>query len=162
MTTTPRRAPAAALSLSVRVLPPPYRPRYRVELAAELRDLPTDQHLAYALRVLLRSLALRSALTTYRPTIGETLMANASSPFNSSELRRRQQQGDVGHAVLGSQERVASWRRWRPLAVSLIVIVLGIGLGIWGPAPGLGMFLVLGGTAALTAAAVRTFTDLFS
>lgn len=162
MTPSPRRAPATALALSVRVLPRPYRPRYRVELAAELLDVPQDQQLTYALRILARSLALRSALSTYRPTIGETLMASSSNPFNSSELRRRQQAGDVGHAVLGSQDRVASWRRWRPIALSILTMVVGIALGLWGPVPGLGMFLVVGGAAGLTAAAFRTFTDLFS
>lgn len=89
-------------------------------------------------------------------------MATNSNPYNFSELRRRQQGEDVGHTVFGSEDRVSSRSRWRVLAVPLIVLLLGLVLGQWGPLPGLGMFLVLGGAMAMVGVAVRVFNDLFS
>lgn len=162
MTTASGRVPNALVGLGVRVLPAGYRPRYRVELAAELLDLPRQQRVGHALRFLVRSPVLRSALTRYRPTIGETLMATGSGSYNYSELRRRQASGDVGHAVLGSLDRVSSRRRWKILAVPFAVLVIGLILGLWGPVPGLGMFMVMGGAMGMIGVAVRAFNDMFS
>lgn len=158
----PRRLPSAMLALAVALLPRAYRPRYRVELAAELSDVPQGQQSSYALRVLVRSLTLRSALTTYRPTIGEIVMTSRENPYNTSDLHHRQQIGDYGHTVLGSEERVTSRKRWKPLLLPLVLIVVGVVLGLWGPLPGLGMFLVMGGAMGLVVAAVGAFNDLFS
>lgn len=153
--------PRALLGFAVRVLPAEYRPRYRMELAAELADIPTGQQLRYVLRVLLRSVVLRSALSRYQPTIGETLMAASSSPFDN-ELHHRQQVGDYGHAVLGSTDRVGSRKRWKTLLFPVVLMVLGLILGMWGPVPGLGLILLVAGIFALVPIAISAFNDMFS
>jgi hypothetical protein len=84
------------------------------------------------------------------------------SAYNTSDLRRRQSIGDVGHTVLGSQERVRAWRRWRIAAIPLLLIVLGIVLGMWGPLPGLGLVLAIAGTMSVGLVAIRLFNDYFS
>lgn len=158
----PGRVPAALVALGVLSLPAAYRPRYRIELRSELSEIPKGQQVPYALRVLVRSAALRSALTTYRPTIEESLMTANPSPYNTSALRHRQATGDVGHTVLGADERVTSRRRWRLAAVPLVLVVLGILLTQWGPLPGLGAFLVLGAISAAVPIGLRLFNDMFT
>lgn len=162
MTAVKRRLATAILELGIVILPVAYRPRYRVELAGELAEIPKQQQVAYALRVLLHSFALRSALTRYRPTIGEDLMASKPSPYNTSVLHHRQEEGDVGHTVLGEQGRVTSRKRWKLVRVPAIMMLVGIVLGLWGPLPGLGAFLMMGGAMALTVGAIAAFNDYFS
>ncbi len=77
--------------------------------------------------------------------------------YDTGDLRRRQQTEDVGHAVLGSQAR--SSKRWPALLVPLAVLVLGFILGMWGPVPGLGMVLIIGGTLGLVMSAAMVLTD---
>ncbi len=158
------RVPAALVGLGVLCLPAAYRPRYRAELAAELGDIPRRQQVPYGLRVLSRSLVLRSALTRYRPTIGETLMTAKSkpSPYNTSALRHRQATDDVGHTVLGSDARVSARSRWKLVAFPLVLALIGILLNQWGPLPGLGAFLVIGAMTAAAPIALRLFNDMFT
>lgn len=80
--------------------------------------------------------------------------------YDTGDLHRRQQTGDVGHAILGSQARSA--KRRRALLVPLAVLVLGFILGMWGPVPGLGMVLIIGGTLGLVMSAGMLLTDGFS
>lgn len=68
--------------------------------------------------------------------------------YDTSELHGRQLSGEVGHAVLGSSAR-STRRRRRALLVPLAVLALGILLGLWGPVPGLGMVLTIGGLLGL-------------
>jgi hypothetical protein len=69
------RAPVYVVGLAVRLLSAPHRDRYRREFSAELFDVPGEDQLRYALRVLSRTWALRAALTAHAPaTIGETTM----------------------------------------------------------------------------------------
>jgi hypothetical protein len=143
-------------------LPAAYRPRYRIELRSELNDLPRGQQLSYALRVMVRSAALRSALTRYRPTIGETVMTAKKSPYNTSALRHRQSTGDVGHTVLGADERVTARSRWKLVGFPFVLALIGILLTQWGPVPGLGAFLVLGAVAAVAPIGLRLFNDMFT
>lgn len=156
------RVPAALVALAVVCLPAAYRPRYQLEFRSELSAIPKAQQVPYALRVLTRSLSLRSALTRYRPTIGETLMSAKPSPYNTSALRHRQNTGDVGHTVLGADERVTTRSRWKLAALPLVLAFLGIILALWGPLPGLGALLVLGAMAAAVPTALRLFNDLFT
>ncbi len=156
------RASAALVAVSVVALPAAYRQRYHAELRAELVDIPKRQQVSYGLRVLVRSLALRSALTRYKPTIGEALMPAKRSSYDTSELRRRQSTGDIGHTVLGSEERVTAMSRWKLAAVPVVLVALGVILGLWGPVPGLGLFLLIGGMMACVPVAARLFNDLFS
>jgi hypothetical protein len=156
------RVPAALVALSVLSLPAAYRPRYRIELRSELNDLPRGQQLAYALRIVLRSATLRSALTRYRPTIGETLMPAKPSNYSTSALRHRQNTGDVGHTVLGADERVTARSRWKLVGLPFVLALIGILLTQWGPVPGLGAFLVLGAMAAVVPIGLRLFNDMFT
>jgi len=156
------RVPAALIAFGVLCLPAAYRPRYRIELRSELADIPPRQQVPYALRVLVRSAALRSALTRYRPTIGETVMTAKKSPYDTSVLRHRQNTGDVGHTVLGADERVTARSRWKLVAFPFVLALIGILLTQWGPVPGLGAFLVLGAVAALAPIALRLFNDMFT
>jgi hypothetical protein len=81
----------------------------------------------------------------------------------NDDLRRRQQTGDTGHAVLGSTDRIigGSRRKWRPLLMPAIVLALGFLLAFVGPLPGLGLFMIMGGAMglALTAAMVMLGTE---
>lgn len=82
--------------------------------------------------------------------------------YDTGDLHRRQQTGDVGHAVLGSPSKVLSRRRRRALLVPLTVLALGILLGVWGPLPGLGVVLTIGGLMGLVIGAGLLLTDGFS
>lgn len=81
--------------------------------------------------------------------------------YDTNDLHRRQQSSDVGHAVLGSNTRSTS-KRWRGLLVPLGVLALGFLLAMWGPLPGLGLVLVLGGAMGLVVTAGLLLTDGFS
>jgi hypothetical protein len=81
--------------------------------------------------------------------------------YDTSELHRRQYHSDVGHAVLGSTTKSTA-RRWRGFLVPLGVLALGILLAIWGPLPGLGLVLTLGGAMGLVITAGLLLTDGFS
>jgi hypothetical protein len=78
--------------------------------------------------------------------------------YDTGDLHRRQQTGDVGHAILGSQAK-SSKKRWRALLVPLAVLAVGFLLGMWGPLPGLGMVLVLGGVLGLVMSVGILLTD---
>lgn len=78
--------------------------------------------------------------------------------YDTSDLHRRQQTDDVGHAILGSSSKTSK-KRWRALLVPLAVLAVGLLLGMWGPLPGLGMVLVLGGTFGLVMTAGMLLTD---
>lgn len=77
--------------------------------------------------------------------------------YDTSDLHRRQHQGDVGNAVLGSPNR-AIWLRRRALLVPLALMALGILLTLWGPLPGLGVVLTIGGSMGLAMNAVILLT----
>lgn len=79
--------------------------------------------------------------------------------YDTSDLHRRQQTGDVGHAVLASPAKFSSRKRWRPLLMPLAVLGIGIVLGLWGPLPGLGLLLTFGGVMGLAMTAFLLFTD---
>lgn len=81
--------------------------------------------------------------------------------YDTSDLHRRQHDGDVGNAVLGSLGRATSLRR-RALLVPLGLVVLGILLTLWGPLPGLGVLLVVGGVMGLAMNAMILLTGGFS
>lgn len=82
--------------------------------------------------------------------------------YDTSDLHGRQYSGDVGHAVLGSGGKFSSKRRWRAFRVPLAVLALGILLALWGPLPGLGMVLTVGGVAGLVLTAGLMLGDGFS
>jgi hypothetical protein len=82
--------------------------------------------------------------------------------YDTSDLHGRQYSSDVGHAVLGSDAKSSSKRRWRAFLIPLVVLALGILLGMWGPLPGLGMLLTVGGVGGLVATAFLMLTDGFS
>lgn len=76
--------------------------------------------------------------------------------YYNEELRKRQHDGDVGHAVLGNVNAAAgSKRRWRVLLAPLVVLLVGITLVYVGPVPGLGMVLCLGAMVALPVVVIR-------
>jgi hypothetical protein len=81
--------------------------------------------------------------------------------YDTSDLHGRQHRGDVGHGVLGSPAR-ATRRRRRALLFPLAVLALGILLGLWGPVPGLGMVLTIGGLMGLVVSAGLLLGDGFS
>lgn len=81
--------------------------------------------------------------------------------YDTGDLHRRQDSSDVGHAVLGSPTKSTSRRR-RALLVPLGVLALGILLAMWGPLPGLGLVLTLGGTLGLVLTAGLLLLDGFS
>jgi hypothetical protein len=81
--------------------------------------------------------------------------------YDTSDLHRRQYDGDVGNAVLGSPGR-ATWQRRRALLVPLGLAALGILLTLWGPLPGLGVVLTIGGVMGLGMNAVILLTGGFS
>ena len=72
--------------------------------------------------------------------------------WNNSELHHRQHQGETGHAVLGSVD--GSRKRWRAFRVPVGVLALGLLLAMWGPLPGLGLVLVIGGVFGLASTAL--------
>lgn len=74
--------------------------------------------------------------------------------YDTSDLHRLQHSGEAGNAVLTSVNSTG-WRRWRPLVLPLAVLLVGLVLGMWGPLPGLGMVLVLGGMMATPVVAAR-------
>jgi hypothetical protein len=78
--------------------------------------------------------------------------------YDTGDLYRRQHTDEVGHAVLGSSAR-STKRRRRAFRVPLVVLVLGILLGMWGPLPGLGMVLTIGGVMGLVMTAGLMLTD---
>jgi hypothetical protein len=71
------------------------------------------------------------------------------SHYDTSELHHRQDHGDVGGAVLGSVDTALSRGRWRALRIPAGLLGVGMVLAAWGPLPGLGLFLVLGGVLGL-------------
>jgi hypothetical protein len=81
--------------------------------------------------------------------------------YDTGDLYRRQHTDEVGHAVLGSSAKSTNRRR-RAFLVPLMVLVLGILLGMWGPLPGLGMVLTIGGVMGLVMTAGLLLTDGFS
>jgi hypothetical protein len=82
--------------------------------------------------------------------------------YDTSDLHARQYFGDVGHAVLGSRAKSSSKRRWRAFRIPLALLALGILLALWGPLPGLGMVLIVGGVAGLVITAGLMLGDGFS
>jgi hypothetical protein len=79
--------------------------------------------------------------------------------YDTGGLYRRQHTDEAGHAVLGSSAKLSSKQRRRAFLVPLVVLVLGILLGVWGPLPGLGMVLTLGGVMGLVMTAGPMLTD---
>ena len=69
--------------------------------------------------------------------------------YDTSDLRRRQQADEVGHAVLGSTTKFSSKQRRRAFLIPLVALALGILLALWGPVPGLGLVLTIGGVFGL-------------
>ena len=82
--------------------------------------------------------------------------------YDTSDLHARQYSGDVGHAVLGSRAKSSSKQRWRAFRIPLALLALGILLALWGPLPGLGMVLIVGGVAGLVITAGLMLGDGFS
>ena len=81
--------------------------------------------------------------------------------YDTSDLHHRQAADEVGHAVLGSTGRSTANRR-RVLLLPAAVVVLGFLLSMWGPLPGLGVLLVIGGVMGLVISAMLLLTDGFS
>jgi hypothetical protein len=82
--------------------------------------------------------------------------------YDTGDLHRRQHRGDVGGAVLGSADTAGSRGRWRALRVPAGVLGVGVLLAAWGPLPGLGLFLVLGGVLGLALTAAMVLLNGFS
>jgi hypothetical protein len=80
--------------------------------------------------------------------------------YDTSDLHRRQQSGEAGHAILASIDGAP--KRRRALLLPLAVSALGILLSLWSPVPGLGLILMIGGLMALTVGAFASRTDGFS
>lgn len=78
--------------------------------------------------------------------------------YDTGDLHRRQHQGQVGHAVLGDLDG-SSRRRWRALILPLGVLLLGLVLALWGPLPGLGAMLTIGGALGTAITAVMVLVD---
>jgi hypothetical protein len=83
------------------------------------------------------------------------------SSYDTSDLHRRQHDGDVGNAVLGSTGRATSQRR-RALLPPLALTALGVLLALWGPLPGLGLVLTIGGVMGLAMTAMILLTGGYS
>jgi hypothetical protein len=81
--------------------------------------------------------------------------------YDTSDLHGRQRSGDMGHAVLGSTDKSTS-RGWRTFLIPLVLLALGILLALWGPLPGLGLILIVGGVGGLVATAFLSLGDGFS
>jgi hypothetical protein len=82
--------------------------------------------------------------------------------YDTSDLYRRQHTDEAGHAVLGSAAKVSSKRRWRAFRIPLALLALGFLLAFWGPLPGLGMILIVGGISGLVLTAGLMLGDGFS
>lgn len=78
--------------------------------------------------------------------------------YDTGDLYRRQHTDEVGHAVLGSSAK-STKRRRRAFIVPLVVLVVGILMGMWGPLPGLGLVLTIGGVMGLVMTAGLMLTD---
>lgn len=81
--------------------------------------------------------------------------------YDTSDLYRRQHDDEAGHAVLGSAAKSTSGRR-RALLVPVGVLALGVLLALWGPLPGLGAVLTIGGVMGLAMTAAMLLLDGFS
>lgn len=79
--------------------------------------------------------------------------------YDTGDLYRRQHTNETGHAVLGSSAKSSSKPRRRAFRVPLAVLALGILLAMWGPLPGLGMVLTIGGVMGLAMTAALMLTD---
>lgn len=66
--------------------------------------------------------------------------------YDTSDLHHRQLDGATGNAILASP---SATRRWRPLAVPVGIALVGLILSMWGPLPGLGVVLLIGGVSGL-------------
>ena len=82
--------------------------------------------------------------------------------YDTSDLYRRQHADEAGHAVLGSAAKFSSKQRRRAFRIPLALLALGILLSLWGPLPGLGMVLIVGGVAGLVITAGLMLGDGFS
>ncbi len=69
--------------------------------------------------------------------------------YYNDELRHRQHTGDVGNSVLANIHTGGHGRNWKAFRLPVALILLGVPLTYFGPLPGLGMLLVLGGVLAL-------------
>jgi hypothetical protein len=78
--------------------------------------------------------------------------------YDTGDLHRRQHQSQTGHAVLGDLDG-SSRRRWRALLLPVGVLLLGLVLALWGPLPGLGVMLAIGGTMGTAITAVMVLVD---
>ena len=78
--------------------------------------------------------------------------------YDTGDLYRRQHTGETGHAVLGSVA-TSTKRRRRAFRIPLGVLAVGLLLAVWGPLPGLGMVLTIGGVMGLVMTAVLMFAD---
>ncbi|MCU0282651.1 MAG: hypothetical protein MUD13_01960 [Candidatus Nanopelagicales bacterium] len=78
--------------------------------------------------------------------------------YDTGDLHRRQHQGQTAHAVLGDLDG-SSRRRWRALLLPVGVLLLGLVLALWGPLPGLGVMLAIGGTMGTAITAVMVLVD---
>jgi hypothetical protein len=76
--------------------------------------------------------------------------------FNE-DLHHRQSAAETGHDILASPDRVVNLgrSRWRPLLFPVLLVGLGFLLAFVGPLPGLGLFLIMGGTVGVMITAVR-------
>jgi hypothetical protein len=78
--------------------------------------------------------------------------------YDTGDLHRRQHSGETGHAVLGSIA-TSTKRRRRAFRIPLVVLGVGLLLALWGPLPGLGIVLTIGGVMGLVMTAVLMLTD---
>lgn len=76
--------------------------------------------------------------------------------FNE-DLHHRQTAAETGHDILASPDRVVNLgrSRWRPMIFPVLLVGLGFLLAFVGPLPGLGVFLIMGGTVGVMITAVR-------
>lgn len=79
------------------------------------------------------------------------------SDYYNDELRKRQADGDVGHAVLGNFNASGGHSTKRAFLLPLVMLGLGILLTYVGPVPGLGAFMVFGAVMLLPVVAIRTW-----
>jgi hypothetical protein len=82
-TPEPGRLARLLVTTAVRMLPAAHRDRYRQELRSELGELPRAEQRGYAVRVLLRSVALRGALRAPGAVdvAGEVVLAAPNRPL---------------------------------------------------------------------------------
>lgn len=74
----------------------------------------------------------------------------------NDDLRRRQQDGDVGFFRL-SGSTLTGRRRWVPFRLPVALLVVGLLLSFVGPLPGLGLFLITGAVGGLMVTALLAF-----